>query len=470
MRTNTIALLATLACVASYGLGQCPVERLTQSPSLSPGLGTTAGEIEGDHLLLGDGGAYTACPIPDPFSCLGGAMFAYRWDGNHWVSSQQIVPSGVGLYDGFGLSLDVDGDRMLVVTPRRENNGNRGYFHEYVFNHHTALWVELGRTPGPGTGDSRDGLFPIVFDGSLALVAQGTLIHRYTRDAEGWAFRDSFRSPDGGGGISFGKTIALEGEWAFITASSDATASTPIRHGSVYVYRRHPDDTLEFVQKLLPPGVGDGQTLNFGAYMAFDGQTLAVATTGATLDFRGQGAVHLYHADGDQWTLRHTLTHSDAGRLWYPDGFGRGVSINGDTLVAATNHSSHYQYAYVFRRGGDGAWREVATLEAGEARAPGWSDEQFGLRSDVEGDRVALATLTRTSMPTIEAAAVYSFDLGCEICEADLDADGTLTIFDSLTYANLFQDGDPRADFDGDGELTIFDFLAYQTAFDAGCE
>ncbi|OAB63776.1 hypothetical protein AY599_01265 [Leptolyngbya valderiana BDU 20041] len=51
----------------------------------------------------------------------------------------------------------------------------------------------------------------------------------------------------------------------------------------------------------------------------------------------------------------------------------------------------------------------------------------------------------------------------------DLDADGSLTIFDFLVFANLFQDGDPQADFDGDGELTIFDFLAFQTAFDAGC-
>ena len=54
-------------------------------------------------------------------------------------------------------------------------------------------------------------------------------------------------------------------------------------------------------------------------------------------------------------------------------------------------------------------------------------------------------------------------------CPPDLDADGTLTVFDFLTFLNLFQDGDPAADFDGDGELTIFDFLAFHNAFDAGC-
>ncbi|MFI4915808.1 MAG: GC-type dockerin domain-anchored protein [Phycisphaerales bacterium JB060] len=59
---------------------------------------------------------------------------------------------------------------------------------------------------------------------------------------------------------------------------------------------------------------------------------------------------------------------------------------------------------------------------------------------------------------------------GCEqSCPADLDADGSLTIFDFLTFLDLFDAGDPIADFDGDGELTVFDFMAYQTTFDAGC-
>jgi hypothetical protein len=54
-------------------------------------------------------------------------------------------------------------------------------------------------------------------------------------------------------------------------------------------------------------------------------------------------------------------------------------------------------------------------------------------------------------------------------CRADMDGDGSLTIFDFLAYQNAFDAGDFLADFDGDGELTIFDFLAFQNEFDAGC-
>ncbi|MFI4882690.1 MAG: S8 family serine peptidase [Phycisphaerales bacterium JB064] len=54
-------------------------------------------------------------------------------------------------------------------------------------------------------------------------------------------------------------------------------------------------------------------------------------------------------------------------------------------------------------------------------------------------------------------------------CRADLDGDGSLTIFDFLQFQNLFDSGDLTADFDGDGSLTLFDFLAFQNEFDMGC-
>ncbi|MEQ8318081.1 MAG: VCBS repeat-containing protein [Phycisphaerales bacterium] len=54
-------------------------------------------------------------------------------------------------------------------------------------------------------------------------------------------------------------------------------------------------------------------------------------------------------------------------------------------------------------------------------------------------------------------------------CPADLDGDGELTVYDFLTFLNLFESGSTRADFDGDGVLTVFDLLPFQNEFDAGC-
>jgi hypothetical protein len=43
---------------------------------------------------------------------------------------------------------------------------------------------------------------------------------------------------------------------------------------------------------------------------------------------------------------------------------------------------------------------------------------------------------------------------------SDLDADGSLTLFDFLAFQTLFASVQAGADFDGDGILTVFDFLA----------
>ncbi len=59
--------------------------------------------------------------------------------------------------------------------------------------------------------------------------------------------------------------------------------------------------------------------------------------------------------------------------------------------------------------------------------------------------------------------------VGQPFCATDLDGDGQLTVFDFLTFQNLFDSRDPRADLDRDGLFTVFDFLAFQNAFEAGC-
>ncbi len=74
--------------------------------------------------------------------------------------------------------------------------------------------------------------------------------------------------------------------------------------------------------------------------------------------------------------------------------------------------------------------------------------------------------MRRTALAVLAIAGLASFS---QACPADLDGDGTLSIFDFLEFQNLFAAGDPAADFDGDGDLTLFDFLAFQNAFDAGC-
>ena len=54
-------------------------------------------------------------------------------------------------------------------------------------------------------------------------------------------------------------------------------------------------------------------------------------------------------------------------------------------------------------------------------------------------------------------------------CDADLDGNGRLDVFDFLEFINRYNTEDPASDYDLDGRFTVMDFLAYLDLFDAGC-
>jgi outer membrane protein assembly factor BamB len=58
----------------------------------------------------------------------------------------------------------------------------------------------------------------------------------------------------------------------------------------------------------------------------------------------------------------------------------------------------------------------------------------------------------------------------CEnICPADIDMDGALTVLDFITFQLAWQDADPAADCNKDANFDITDFICYQLLFQAGC-
>ena len=55
------------------------------------------------------------------------------------------------------------------------------------------------------------------------------------------------------------------------------------------------------------------------------------------------------------------------------------------------------------------------------------------------------------------------------LCNADLNADGSLDFFDVSAFLSLFSAQDPLADWNGDGSWDFFDVSGFLTSFGAGC-
>ena len=467
MNTLRAIIVSAATCVhAAIAAAQCDIQHLAPPLDIGGRFGQVI-DVNDRHLVIGDLSARTYCPGGDPFSCSAGAVFAYRQVEGQWTGHQIIVPPDIEYSDRFG-SLALDGDRLVVSSASREAPLGHGVAHVYEYNDDIGQWLETERFEAPPSA-ATGGFAAMALHGDSALFTQEAVVYHYRLDAEGWQLVQSLEAPDGMSyAKGFGRKIKMDEDWAFIGAPRDDTLGDG-EHGSVYVYRRDADGMLVFDTKMLSPDLPidpDGR-MYFGGHIGFDGTTLALANTYANRAFESEGVVHIYELDGDRWTWRQEVRTSEPSRGL---GLGFGVSVHGDTMVCgAWGIRWEHMLGYAFRRGADGVWRELAIMDPAPA-APWLKEESFGRAAATNGRQAIFGAPSDRQTPIDVTGGAYVFDLDCERCSPDLDADGRLTVFDFLTFLNLFDAGNSEADFDGDGELTIFDFLAFQTAFDAGCD
>jgi hypothetical protein len=442
--------------LAAQALGQCEAQRLVPPPQETAGRFGHQLQMNDRHLVVGDFQGDSPCAG----ICSTGVVYAYGRDPDTgaWRQNQIIAPTDIGLGGAFGYAVHLDGDRMIVgATYADLTGGDTGA--AYIYGYEEGEWVETGRLVSPHPHFGSEFGRAVYLQGGLAIVVQyvreGVFVYEET--PSGWLLRDALEPPVDPGGATFGDAIALTDEWLFLGAHYDRTAGT--HAGSVYVYRRTGPTNFEFLYKMYPP---DPETRpQFGSDIAIEGDTLIISGPTATGSADGQGAVYCYELEAGEWVFRQRLTHEPMGR----NNFFGGIDLDGDRLLVGAHGEDTTMgggAAYVFERDATGEW------SLRERLLPTTPSYQFGISPALDGDSIAIGAPSE-AIDGRRIGAVYSFDLSCFDCPADVDGDGLLTVFDFLTYLNLFQDGDALADFDGDGELTIFDFLAFQTAFDAGC-
>ena len=451
-----LAFLA-VPVLASLAHAQCPPQQLDPNPTASSyGLALA---MSGRHLIVGDPHDSSLCPS-SPL-CSNGTVYAYEKDASgHWVLTQEVRPASLVPAYGFGGALDIAGDRLIVGSGGPGAGGGVGA--AFIFEYDGEEWV--------GTAELRGESDHIGFGAAVAVHGNNALVatsrsnaYVFQYDDATWERLGLLPNPDSPGVRSdFGRALDIDERRVVIGAYLERTIAPD--GGAVYVYLRQPDGTLELEQKLVAPDVMSGP--RFGTSVSLDGERLAVGAENGIRRRSAQGVVYMHEFIDGQWRLVQELVADDpveAAR------FGQAVHLLGDKLAVGAYSLRQPAFmdrsgaAYLFERDADGRWSQSAQY------LPEAWEIDLGWRVAL-GAGEMVATAPRTFVDGMERGSAHVYDLGCEDCPPDLDADGTLTIFDFLTFLNLFDDGDAQADFDGDGELTIFDFLAFQTAFDVGCE
>lgn len=184
-------------------------------------------------------------------------------------------------------------------------------------------------------------------------------------------------------GDHFGQALALVGNVAVIGAPSPLFGAA----GSVHIFRYNGSQWLH-EQELT--GLG----MSLGAAVALEGNRLVVGEPGAYVAGgpagNHAGEVLVFEHDGATWNLSHTLVASD------PDAFdrlGSAVAISGNTILAGAPGEGDNQLgvwyvgaAYAFEFDGVN-WSQVQKLQA----INGSDNSQFGLEIGLQGDVAAIA-------------------------------------------------------------------------------
>lgn len=298
----------------------------------------------------------------------GGAVYVYyRGYGDKWELWEKISnPVGGGPGDGFGQSVDIDSDTIIVGAPSYDGSpdSSRNEGRAYVFTKDAGCtyaeencdWnattpKELQNTID-FSGDIRYGDlfgFSVGIDQGVAVVGSRSDKTLTFNGGEGSATlfdvvsSTSFIRKFAGPAVLsyFGSAVAISGDKIIVGAPrSDAN------RGRVFIYRR--DGTQEanilgeqitVVPTGFPPELA---SVSFGQQVSIDADTAIIGTV-KVVGTGGEGRVYVTRYVGSSWTSATNLNTSST----FSDNFGHSIAIDGDLIIVGTPDVSRVN---MFRR------------------------------------------------------------------------------------------------------------------------
>jgi hypothetical protein len=95
--------------------------------------------------------------------------------------------------------------------------------------------------------------------------------------------------------------------------------------------------------------------------------------------------------------------------------------------------------------------------------------QTFALPASIRSNGLSFIRFIDTGATNFQRGFLFAITLDERICEANINDDCVVDLFDYLDFVALFAANDPEADFNGDGAIDFFDYLDYVAAFADGC-
>ena len=292
-------------------------------------------DIDGDTIVVGTSPATTA-----------GKVYVFVKPGTGgWAASSTpsaaLTATGSAAGDGFGESVAISGDTIVVGVPTQDYTDGQSNIvadagSAYVYAKPAAGWADGTQTakllPADPVADGSFGKMVDVDGDTVAVGSTGTeKVYLFTKPSGGWVDSSSpgatLALANGEDWDNFGWSLQLDGNTLAVGAPHRDQS------GAAYVFAK---SGATWTEAAMLTGVGADAGDRFGDSVVLSGKYLAVSR-GAQGDNDYAGSVQVFQKPGAGWAssiVPHVQLASDGAAN---DNYGSSVALDGNTLVVGAS-------------------------------------------------------------------------------------------------------------------------------------
>jgi hypothetical protein len=332
--------------------------------------------VDGDTLMIGSREEDIGAQLQR------GAVYVYERaaDGNYAFQSKLLAPDGM-TDDRFGSVIALQGDIALISATSRPFNGEPQGGAVYVFHRDAGIWSLEAQLFPAVSG------YEITFGFSLALDGDTAVIGEFQENAT------VYQRSDGGIWTPMQSiphrawTAQISGDLMMLGDSNVDLGTSNV--GEVATYIRSAG-----IWQPQTPLTGTATDQGFGRAISFDGTLLAVTS------LQAMRPVVIYRRSGNSWLPETNLLPDDATA----DMTCTQVSLRNQVLILGCTKTGYEGAAYVFKKSGV-IWSQTQKLQLSNARA----NDFFGSNLAQSADGSPFVGALGRDIDFVNQGAVYYY-------------------------------------------------------------
>ncbi len=289
--------------------------------------GNDSVSISGNYAIMGDFVSRSR-----------GSAYIFERSGSNWIQRAKLTASDGAADDGFGLSVSMSGDYVIVGAPLDDDNGIFSGS-AYIFERIGSDWIQRAKLTA-NDGGADDGFGESVsISGNYAIVGQRSgSAYIFERTGSDWIQRAKLTANDGGAGGG----VSISGNYAIVGAPHDD--DNGIFSGSAYIFERSGSNWIQRAKLTASDGAeydcfGWSVSIS-GEYVIVGGVSGAGVVSLATIPY-SVGPAYIFKKPVGGWT-----DMTQTAKLTAIDGaltgsFGWSVSMSGDYVIVGAGDSAY---------------------------------------------------------------------------------------------------------------------------------